>query len=262
VERVVDAPERIVAATTTQARLRAPTAMNRPDRPFRPFRPFVRNALAAASIAALAALLPGSPVTREAQAATGIQRCEAGDGTTIYTDKPCTLFGARATPMSGELMTRVVRSMRESTGAEAPTSLQGGYADAAAYLPDAPRPTTISRRSPASGCAATPTQLAMDLRGAFALGDVNRIAESYHWVGMGHKQAAQVMQRLEQLAAQPLVDTQYFDATISLGGYADAGAGIGSGAGGIMQLMFGNASAARVVDLDVERYAGCYFVRF
>lgn len=220
------------------------------------------NTLAAATIAALAALLPGSPVTRDAQAATGIQRCEASDGTTIYTDKPCGALGARATPMSGELITRVVRSVRESASAEAPASLQGGYADAAAYLPDAPRPTTISRRSAASGCAATPTQLAMDLRGAFALGDVNRIAESYHWVGMGHKQAAQVMQRLEQMAAQPLVDTQFFDATISIGGYADADASIGSGAGGIMQLMFGNASAARVVDLDVERYAGCYFVRF
>jgi hypothetical protein len=202
------------------------------------------NALAAATIAALAALLPGSPVTRDAQAATGIQRCEASDGTTIYTDKPCVAFGAQSTPMSGELMTRVVRSVRESTSAEAPASLQGGYADAAAYLPDAP------------------TQLAMDLRGAFALGDVNRIAESYHWVGMGHKQAAQVMQHLEQMATQPLVDTQFFDATLSIGGYADAGAGIGSSAGGIMQLMFGNASAARVVDLDVERYAGCYFVRF
>jgi hypothetical protein len=228
-------------------------------------RSHARNALAAATIAALAALLPGSPVTREAQAATGIQRCEGSDGTTIYTDKPCVAFGARATPMSGELMTRVARSVRESNalvGAEAPVSLLGGYADAAAYLPDAPRSTTISRRSAASGCAATPTQLAMDLRGAFALGDVNRIAESYHWVGMGHKQAAQIMQRLEQMAAQPLVDTQFYDATISLGGYADAGAGIGAGAGGIMQLMFGNASAARVVDLDVERYAGCYFVRF
>lgn len=220
------------------------------------------NALAAATIAALAALLPGSPVTRDAQAATGIQRCQASDGTTIYTDKPCGAFGARATPMSGELMTRVIRSVRESSSAEAPASLQGGYADASAYLPDAPRPTTISRRSAASGCAATPTQLAMDLHGAFALGDVNRIAESYHWVGMGHKQAAQVMQRLEQMAAQPLVDTRFYDATISIGGYADAGASIGSGAGGIMQLMFGNASVARVVDLDVERYAGCYFVRF
>jgi hypothetical protein len=220
------------------------------------------HALAAATIAALAALLPGSPITRDAHAATGIQRCEANDGTTVYTDKPCAAFGARSTPMSGELMTRVARSVRESAGADAPASLQGGYADAATYLPDAPRPTTISRRSATSGCAATPTQLAMDLQGAFALGDVNRIAESYHWVGMGHKQAAQVMQRLEQMAAQPLVDTQFFDATISVGGYADAGAAIGSSAGGIMQLMFGSASAAQVVDLDVERYAGCYFVRF
>jgi hypothetical protein len=29
-----------------------------------------------------------------------------------------------------------------------------------------------------------------------------------------------------------------------------------------MQLMFGDGGVSRVVDMDVERYQGCYFVRF
>src|SRR3546814_7694973 len=70
------------------------------------------------------------------------------------------------------------------------------------------------------------TQLSMDLQGAWALGDVNRIAESYHWVGLGTGQARTIMQRLDRLAEQPLWQAHYFDARI--GGamhYADAAAG-------------------------------------
>jgi hypothetical protein len=223
------------------------------------------TALAAATLAASAALLPGSPVVAEANAATGIQRCEAADGTVVYTDKPCAAFDARATPMSGELMTRVARIQREeSMRAVARGRTTGAYADAAAYLPgSAPAAASApARRSASDGCARTPTQLAMDLQGSFALGDVNRIAESYHWAGMGSDQAAGVMERLEQLAADPLVDTQFFDASISFGGFADASGGATAPQGGIMQLMFGDTAVSRVVDMDVERYQGCYFVRF
>jgi hypothetical protein len=223
------------------------------------------TALATAAIAATAALLPGSPMVSEANAATGIQRCEASDGTVVYTDKPCAAFNARATPMSGELMTRVARIQREeATRAVATGGMPGAYADAAAFLPGSEPAAAMApaRRSASDGCARTPTQLAMDLRGAFALGDVNRIAESYHWVGMASSQAAGVMAQLERLATDPLVDTQFFDASISFGGFADAGSGAAASQGGIMQLMFGDDGVSRVIDMDVERYEGCYFVRF
>ena len=72
----------------------------------------------------------------------------------------------------------------------------GQYADAAMPLACDRRAHPVSRRGPGSGCARTPTQLAMDLRGALALGDVNRIAESYHWVGMSNKQGQRIMDRL------------------------------------------------------------------
>jgi hypothetical protein len=179
-------------------------------------RPPLATTLAAATLAATAALLPGSPMVSEANAATGIQRCEAADGTVVYTDKPCAAFNARATPMSGELMTRVARIQREEAtrATAAGGGMPGAYADAAAFLPgsEPAAATAPARRSASDGCARTPTQLAMDLRGAFALGDVNRIAESYHWAGMGSSQAAGVMEQLERLAGDPLVDTQFFDA--------------------------------------------------
>jgi len=69
------------------------------------------------------------------------------------------------------------------------------------------------------------------------------------------------MQRLEQLARKQVADTQYYDATISGGElYADAGA-VG-GSAGVMQVRFGDATTVSLQDFDVERYAGCYFVRF
>ena len=108
----------------------------------------------------------------------------------------------------------------------------GQYADAAMPLADAAMPLdaatdtriAVSRRGPGSGCARTPTQLAMDLRGALGLGDVNRVAESYDWVGMSNKQGQRTLDRLQQLIGRPVIDSHYFDAQITSSPFADAGA--------------------------------------
>lgn len=201
--------------------------------------------LAAFSLTLLAASLPlVSPV----QAGTGIQRCVSADGTTVYTDAPCALLGASPRPLPGDVLTRIARDAAVAT--PAPESA------------DAPRPAAtvaVARRSPTAGCARTPTQLSMDLRGSLALADVNRLAESYHWVGMSQKQSQPIMQRLERLARQPLEDAQYYDARIGPGGMQLAGGG--DAPAGVLQLHFGGQSR-QVVDFEVERYAGCYFVRF
>lgn len=176
----------------------------------------------------------------------GIQRCEAADGTAIYTDRACGSLGATASPMSGELLTRLASS--------------GGDLDPGMF--GARRAQSVARRSLASGCARSSTQLSMDLQGAWALGDVNRIAESYHWVGLGTGQARTIMQRLDRLAAQPLWQAHYFDARI--GGamhYADAAAGAPSGTG-VMQLVFADGASRQVQDFEVRRYRGCYFIEF
>ena len=200
---------------------------------------------------ALAFLAASVPLVPAVQASTGIQRCEAADGSTVYTDTPCSLLGAASRPLPGDVLNRIARD-------EARTTPATEHADAVA-----PATLPAARRSATAGCARTPTQLSMDLRGSIALGDVNRLAESYHWVGLSQKQSQPIMQRLERIAAQPLADTRYFNARIGPGGsqLADATGGPGGAALGVMQLQFGGESR-QVMDFGVTRYAGCYFVTF
>lgn len=223
-----------------------------------------KSALAAFVVTALFA---ASPLTYQAQAGNGIQRCQAPDGVTVYTDKACATFGAQAIPMSGELMTRIVReqSRAEAEALAAPMGSAmdtAGFADAATPL--ASTGGAVGRRS-VGGCARTPTQLAMDLQGAFALGDINRIAESYHWVGISHKGGIRIMERLESLSRKHITDTQYFDAQISSGDslMASSDASSFGGSGGVLQVAFGDdGRTMAMIDFDVERHAGCYFIRF
>lgn len=220
-----------------------------------------------ATVAASVLLATAVPMPTPVEAAGGIQRCQSPDGTLVYTDKACAVFGAKATPMSGELMTRIAREEAISARADAPE----GTVDAALPLQAGGLATVSSgRRAPTSGCARTPTQLQMDLRGSMMLGDVNRLAESYHWVGMSSQAGERTLDRLQRLVGRPVLDTQYYDARIGFAdasGFADAATLLADSAGGdgdagVLQLVIGDDGARSVVDFDVHRYAGCYFVSF
>ena len=205
-----------------------------------------------------------SPTAAPVHAGTGIQRCETDGGATVYTDKPCRALGARPVPLSAELATRIVR---ERSHEQAVAGVAMGSLDAAAYAdasaPMSLAPSAPARRSVAAGCARTPTQLQMDLRGAFALRDVNRIAESYHWVGVSHRGAMRILERLQAMARRQVADTEYFDARIGSGDvYASADDSAIGGSGGILQVTFAGTDGGSIADFDVERYKGCYFVRF
>lgn len=168
-----------------------------------------------------------------AQAAGSIHRCQTADGMAVYTDRACNALDATPAPMSVDLVNRLAM---DRVGLE-PDSLHARAMS-----------TAIRTRRPAqSGCARTPQQLSIDLLGSFAMGDVNRIAESVHWPGLRHQQAHVLMRRLQQLSRQSLVDASFWP------GLADTGAGA-------MQLTFSRPE--HVVELNVERHAGCYFVRF
>lgn len=211
----------------------------------------MRIALAAGALAVLAASTALHPI--DALAATAIQRCVSADGIAVYTDKACATLGARRLPIPGALLARIARDEAAFDG-----STEAGFDGTMRRSGGA-----VARRTPASGCARSPTQLSMDLQGAWALGDVNRVAESYHWVGLGHRQAHRVMQRLDRLSAQPLVQASYFNARIGSGPMQLAGPSHdGAGLAGVMQLMFGEGSARSVQDFDVRRYRGCYFIEF
>jgi hypothetical protein len=223
------------------------------------------------SLAAVAATFVlfsmAAPMSAPVEAASGIQRCESADGTLVYTDKGCAVFDAKPTPMSGELLTRIAHEEALSARAGGVT----GTVDAALPLDTGTTASAaIGRRSPASGCARTPTQLQMDLHGALALGNVNRIAESYHWVGMSSKAGERTLDRLQHLVGRHVVDSRYYDAQIGFAdstGFADAAtlladASGGNGDAGMLQLVLGDDGGRSVVDFDVHKYAGCYFVSF
>ncbi len=97
------------------------------------------------------------------------------------------------------------------------------------------------------------------------MGDVNRIAESFDWAGMGNQQAQRIMARLEQLAHRPISDASFFDASAGAGAlFADAGdqPGAGQDKAGLLQVTFDAGNGNSVVDFDVRRDQGCYFLRY
>jgi hypothetical protein len=197
-------------------------------------------------VVAVAALI--SPGSVPAGTSSGLQRCESSDGEVVYTDRPCAMLGARPLPLPGELLTRIARE-------EAANTRDIDFADA-------PAVANVGRRSPTSGCARNKRQLAMDIQGSLALHNVNRLAESYHWVGKSHREAQQHMLRLEKMAKQRLKDdAKVFYAQIGSDAIPFADAGTASPSAGIVQLTLGNGATQRVVDLEVMRYSGCYFVR-
>lgn len=205
------------------------------------------SALAAAI---LFATLPAVP--QRAEANTGVLRCQMPDGTSVYTNKACSAFGAKAMPLSGEVLNRIEREQRREarlTGIEP------------SEVPLQPVQASV-RRSVQHGCADSPQQLAADLAASVAMRDVNRVAESFDWAGMPNAKAQRVMSNLERLSVQVVQDAEYFDATIS-GQLIVADAGAAShGPAGLMQVTFDNGKSTTVMDFEVLRDEGCYFLRY
>jgi len=198
---------------------------------------------------AIAAIGLMTPSFSSGAVSEGIQRCQAQDGSAIYTDKGCGR-NTRPAALSGELLTRIAMDRHVAMSSGEGTGI---YRDASELLPQ----SVPARRSLSGGCARTPRQLEADLVGAFALGDVNRIAESYYWTGMQHRQAMGVMQRLEQLSGKPLAEAKFLAAWVGSG---DTAAAEIPADAGLMQLVFAG-DGMRVVDAQVRRYSGCYFIR-
>ena len=217
--------------------------------------------LSAIATAVIALALPWS---QSVSASSGIQRCVASDGTAIYTDRACPAFGANALPLPGELLGRIAAEEARHADSSAPDTL-GAAVDAMAVDAMAHAAPT-GRRSPQSGCARSKQQLLTDLRGSFALHNVNRLAESYHWVGKTNRQAQQQMLQLERLADLSLQQARFFDGAIGVGGLDATHMGLQNAArpstlAGTLQLTLSKGASLQVVDLDVTRYAGCYFAR-
>jgi hypothetical protein len=207
-------------------------------------------ALALAVAAALTA-----PVSRDVQAGySGINKCRAADGGVVYTDEACEAFGARQEPMSTDL------GMRLASEQSRVSTEVGDAALADAMLPSA-QGTPTGRRSLASGCARSPTQLAMDVQASLGLRDVNRLAESYYWVGMSHDASIPVMKQLEALSRTQLLGAQVQSMSMGLQ-FADASGEMMEPQAGSLLLSLHAEEGPRTVQLNVRQYAGCYFASF
>ena len=203
--------------------------------------------------AALTLVCAAIPAPAPVQAATSLQKCRSADGSIGYTDGNCRVFGNDSTVISSKLL--------DDPAAPSP--------DGFPLAGEAIQASAPGRRSPADGCARTPTQLAMDLHASLAMGDVNRVAESYDWAGMSNEAGQRTMDRLQALIGRPVLDSRYLDASFGLVGSgsmlasADTSVPVAAGSG-MLQILLGDGdgSHATSIDFDVHRYAGCYFVAF
>jgi len=169
------------------------------------------------------------------------------DGTHAYSDTGCGSLGGKAAPLPADVLNRI----RRERHAEA--QLRGEGALDSGLVAHARRTAAPARRPLSQGCATTPRQLALDLHASMALGDVNRIAESFDWTGMSHAQAMQMMARIERLGGLAVVDAEYFGASFGAAAMADE-------AGGMLQVVLQDANTQTVADFDVRRSTGCYFL--
>ena len=110
-------------------------------------------------------------------AAEGIHRCVARDGSSIYTDRPCDTFDA------------VDRKP------EAPPASRG---EAAAS------PSATIR----SDCVRRTDTLLFELRRGIESENINQLAGLYHWPGISGRGARGIMDRLQRLASRPLASVE------------------------------------------------------
>ncbi|RZA14213.1 MAG: DUF4124 domain-containing protein [Lysobacteraceae bacterium] len=103
-----------------------------------------------------------------------VRRCNAADGTLVFTDRKCSDIGASE---------RIPPVVAAGVGG----SLQ------------------LFGRAP---CARTLQDLSYALGSAIQSGDANQVSGLYDWAGMSTANAYRVMDRLEAIARRPLVDVQ------------------------------------------------------
>ena len=109
--------------------------------------------------------------------AQSIQRCVTADGVTVFTDKPCELAQARP---------------RLAAPAQAPTALSSARAGLVAQT--------------GRQCPQRLSELVDEIQLAIQAGDVNRLSALYWWAGQDNDRASRLLERLEAMAARPLVD--------------------------------------------------------
>lgn len=113
---------------------------------------------------------PTAPVHEPPPA--GLRRCVDADGVAVFTDRRCDLM--QAEPVKPPVA-------------------------------EAAKPASFVRLRT---CARSQDDLLAGVRGALESHDPNKLAEFYHWPGMGHAEGYRLMERLANFAERPLLDVQ------------------------------------------------------
>lgn len=121
-------------------------------------------------------------------AAQDMRRCLLADGSVVHTDGQC---ADGRTEQPGTV-----------TGAAQATSGRAGIA-------------------PPPACSGNAEELLFNVRSAVDSRDVNMLARSYHWPGLGDAQVESVLGRLETLVQRPLTDIRLLFPSEPAGGLAD-----------------------------------------
>ena len=129
-------------------------------------------ASAGALVLSAAATAPSPQQPRAETNASGLHRCIGTDGAAIFTDRAC----------------------RDLEASDAPPPAV-----------DRVRPgVLVSVRS----CARNQDDLLYGVRNALEAHDGNRLAEYYHWTGMGNTEGYRLINRLANFSERPLLDVQ------------------------------------------------------
>lgn len=128
--------------------------------------PYLRYPALAGALLSAVAIAAALPPPAAAQ----VRRCTTPDGGAVYTDRSCESLGAVEN--------------RSRTGS-------GGNAAALRYR---------------GGCSRRLQDLVFEVTTAIDAGDTNRLARSYHWVGMSHRNGYAVIERLDAIARRPLLN--------------------------------------------------------
>ena len=177
-----------------------------------------------------------------ASADASVQKCIGKDGSVTYTDGAC---AASSSPAA--LPLHVAKAI-----AADPASRIEYDADGVSGAP-----IGLGPRSGKAGCARTPQQLQADLGFAFASRDVNRMSESYHWIGLNQADAKGILAKLEGMSRDRVASSNLMEIG-PMSAFATATDAQGAPVG-YLQLALANGSP---VQMEVTEVRGCYFARF
>jgi len=114
-------------------------------------------------------------------------------------------------------------------------------------------------------CARSLPDLVYELTSAIDSGDVNRLATHYHWPGLGGAAANATMDRLDAMAARPLLDLRLTTRDIEGPPPPDDPFGLPDirmvPTGIRVEQLTGDGGAPVTHHLSLHRHLGCWWVR-